>query len=174
MADQPGAKPEKAHQDAPKLVTPLTVEITSFSYKKDLPPSLFSHDEGRHGGGFIFDCRSLPNPGREAEFKAQTGLDRGVIEYLERAPEVVQFSLHVQELIGIAVRNFLERNFTFMSVGFGCTGGQHRSVFFCERTANYLRTTFQEAVAPCVYHHNLTAMGLLKPQVGNDKSIVKG
>jgi RNase adaptor protein for sRNA GlmZ degradation len=173
MADDHGAKTIGGEEGTAKLVTPLTIEITSFSYKKELPPHLFSHDGGRHGGGFIFDCRSLPNPGREPAFKTQTGLDRGVIEYLERLPEVMQFSHHVHELVTLAVRNFLERNFEFMSVGFGCTGGQHRSVFFCERTAEYLRRTFQGAVVPCIRHHNLAAMGLLPSSVSNEAQAKK-
>jgi RNase adaptor protein for sRNA GlmZ degradation len=173
MADQHAAKTIRGEEDTAKLVTPLTVEITSFSYKKELPPHLFTHADGRHGGGFIFDCRSLPNPGREVEFKSQTGLDQGVREYLERYPEVHQFSHHIQQLIEMAVRNFLERNFTFMNVSFGCTCGQHRSVFFCEATAEHIRRTFNGAEVPRIHHYNLIAMGYLPPLVQDGTLVEK-
>lgn len=139
----------------------LAVEITSFSYKAPLPPHLFSLEDGRHGGGFVFDCRFLPNPGREERFKSQTGLDAGVREFLEALPEVREFRSSVLSLIEPAVRNFLDRQFTFMNVSFGCTGGQHRSVFFAEALAQQLRATFPGNVAPAVIHHNLKAKGFL-------------
>ncbi len=139
----------------------LAVEITSFSFKEPLPPHLFSLDGGRHGGGFVFDCRSLPNPGREERFKSQTGLDAGVREFLDALPEVQAFRASVLALIEPAVRNFLDRRFTFMNVSFGCTGGQHRSVFFAEQLAGHLSATFPGAVAPSVVHHNLKAKGFI-------------
>lgn len=174
MADDHRTEPRKGQQDTTELVTPLTIEMTSFSYKKDLPPHLFTHADGRHGGGFIFDCRSLPNPGRNAEFKSQTGLDQEVREYLERSPEVHQFSHHIQQLVEMAVRNFLERNFTFMSVSFGCTGGQHRSVFLCEATAEHLRRGFNGAVVPRVHHYNLIEMGYLPPLAQDGSGVERG
>jgi len=140
---------------------PLVVEITSFSFKEPLPLHLFSGEGGRHGGGFVFDCRSLPNPGREERFKAQTGLDAGVREFLEALPEVHEFRASVLSLVEPAVRNFLGRQFTFMNVSFGCTGGQHRSVFFAEELAQHLGATFQGAVTPTVVHYNLKAKGFI-------------
>ncbi len=139
----------------------LTVEITSFSFKAPLPPHLFSLDEGRHGGGFVFDCRSLPNPGRLEEFKSKTGLDADVRAYLESAPEVAAFREHSFNLVEGAVKNFLERGFSFMNVSFGCTGGQHRSVFFTENLSRHLASTFAPNIATKVVHYNLAAKGLL-------------
>ena len=139
----------------------LCVEITSFSFKADLPPHLFSQHDGRHGGGFIFDCRSLPNPGREEIFKSKTGLQPEVIAYLQAAPEVQSFRAHTFSLVDYAVRNFLERRFSFISVGFGCTGGQHRSVFFAEQLGQHLQETFREKVSPRIFHYNLKRLGMI-------------
>ncbi|MFN4895490.1 MAG: hypothetical protein ACK5GN_05890 [Pseudomonadota bacterium] len=139
--------------ESPKI---LTVELFSFSYKRPLPAGLFSHEAGRHGGGFVFDCRCLPNPGREERYKSQTGLDAEVIEYLSRIPEVQSFRTHTFGLITDAVRNYLSRNFEFLVVGFGCTGGQHRSVFFTEQLSSHLTTNFKSEVITTVTHSNLT------------------
>lgn len=141
---------------------PLLVEITSFSFKEPLPDHLFSQETPRHGGGFVFDCRSLPNPGREAQFKDQTGLDASVREYLEKSTEVSQFKLSVFSLIEPAVRNFLERQFTFMNVSFGCTGGQHRSVFLAEELSSHLKSILPGLVTPTVHHHTLKRKGFLR------------
>lgn len=140
----------------------LTVEITSFSFKAPLPPHLFSLDGERHGGGFVFDCRSLPNPGRLDEFKAKTGLDNGVCAYLEGSAEVSSFQTNAFNLVEDAVKNFLDRQFSFMNVSFGCTGGQHRSVFFAEKLGHHLAKTFTPDVATKVIHYNLLAKGLLQ------------
>ncbi len=137
----------------------LTIEITSFSYKRPLPPHLFSTDAGRHGGGFVFDCRCLPNPGREERFKSQTGRDVGVISYLESAPEVSLFREHAFSLVVSAVTNYLDRGFSFLSVGFGCTGGQHRSVFLTEVLARSIQSRFPEHVEVRVHHSNLDEEG---------------
>lgn len=137
----------------------LTVEIISFSYKKDLPPILFSSSEGRHGGGFVFDCRALPNPGREERFKEQTGLDREVISFLHAAPEVTTFKTHAFSLVGLAVENYLSRGFAFLSVGFGCTGGQHRSVFMTEQLSAHLLERFAPRLTTRVVHSNLNSSG---------------
>jgi RNase adaptor protein for sRNA GlmZ degradation len=137
----------------------LTVEIISFSYKKELPSILFSSAEGRHGGGFVFDCRYLPNPGREAQFKSQTGRDSEVIAYLLAAPEVTAFKTHAFTLISSAVENYLNRGFTFLTVGFGCTGGQHRSVFMTEQLSAHLSHHFASRVTTRVCHSNLDVSG---------------
>jgi RNase adaptor protein for sRNA GlmZ degradation len=135
--------------------TALTVEVTSFSYKRELPPMLFSSSEGRHGGGFVFDCRALPNPGRLDHFKTQTGLDAEVIAYLMATPEVHVFKDHVFALVSASVENYLSRGFTFLSVGFGCTGGQHRSVFMTEQLSAHLRGIYPGRVLTSVTHSNL-------------------
>jgi len=142
--------------------TNLIVEITSFSFKAPLPAHLFSLEGDRHGGGFVFDCRSLPNPGREARFKDKTGLDADVCAYLEAAREISSFREHTFGLVDAAVQNFLERGFSFMNVSFGCTGGQHRSVFFTQQLAQHVAANFSPRVTPKVIHYNLIQKGFIK------------
>lgn len=117
---------------------PLTVRIQSFSYKEGLPK-----DDTGHGGGFIFDCRALPNPGRLEKFAKQTGNDPEVIAFLENQEEVHSFMTRVQDLISQVVENYQERNFSHISVAFGCTGGQHRSVYCANRLAKHLHEKYQ-------------------------------
>lgn len=117
----------------------LTISVTSFSYKKGIP-----EDVTGNGGGFVFDCRALPNPGRETAYKQQTGMDRPVIEYLEQYAEVEEFKTHTQTIVFSAARNYLERKFNHLAVNFGCTGGQHRSVYFAQSMADALRKQFPE------------------------------
>jgi RNase adaptor protein for sRNA GlmZ degradation len=144
-------------------ITPptLTVEITSFSYKSPLPDPLFSWEEGRHGGGFVFDCRALPNPGREERFKTATGLDLPVKEYLLALPQVHEFKDHAFELVRSSVEVYLSRGFTYLSIGFGCTGGQHRSVFMTQALAAYLNEKYPAQVKVLVNHVSLKAKGML-------------
>ena len=115
----------------------LVVTVSSFSFKRGLPA-----DPSGNGGGFIFDCRALPNPGRYAEYKTYTGKDRPVIEFLQKKPPVDQFLDHVKAIVGQSVEKYLERNFTSLQVSFGCTGGQHRSVYCAERLAAWLSETY--------------------------------
>lgn len=140
----------------------LTVEISSFSYKDPLASHIFSWDEGRHGGGFVFDMRSLPNPGREMEFKAQTGLDPAVIAFLENSPEVRAYREHSFALVRSSVDNFLERGFTYLTVGFGCTGGQHRSVYFTQQLARVLVAAYGSQLVVRVRHVRLGLDEVLK------------
>ena len=119
----------------------LTVTVQSFSYKKGLP-----EDNSGNGGGFIFDCRALPNPGREKRYATFTGKDDCVKEYLEQYQEVETFVGHVCALVDMSVDNYLERKFTHLTVNFGCTGGQHRSVYFAERTAKHLQEKYPQIV----------------------------
>ena len=121
------------------VIPPLTVTVSSFSYKRGLP-----EDHSGNGGGFIFDCRALPNPGRYAEYKAYTGKDRPVIEFLQKEPAVDQFLNHVKAIVGQSVEKYMERNFTSLQVAFGCTGGQHRSVYCAEQMARYLSDTYTD------------------------------
>jgi aminoglycoside/choline kinase family phosphotransferase len=115
----------------------LHVEISSFSYKNAYPP-----DESGNGGGFVFDCRCLPNPGRYEAYKHLSGKDRTVIEFLEKEKDVILFFEHITSIIDMAVQNYLARDFTHLSIAFGCTGGQHRSVYFVEKLARYLQTNY--------------------------------
>ena len=125
---------------------PLTLEIQSFSFKKGLPK-----DESGHGGGFVFDCRCLPNPGREAAFRHCTGRSPEVVAYLEREGSVAVYFEHVKSLVEEAVENYQSRHFTHLSVSFGCTGGQHRSVYFAERLAAFFQKKYP-MVRVCLRH----------------------
>jgi aminoglycoside/choline kinase family phosphotransferase len=115
----------------------LTVRIQSFAYQDGVPA-----DDRGHGGGYVFDCRALPNPGRFPAYAAQTGRDAAVIAFLEAEPSVGEFLGHVFALIDRAVENYQARNFTDLLVAFGCTGGRHRSVYCAERLAQHLRERF--------------------------------
>jgi aminoglycoside/choline kinase family phosphotransferase len=112
----------------------LKVRILSFSFHRGLPK-----DESGNGGGFVFDGRSLPNPGREERFKALTGKDQPVIDYLNQQESVHQFLASVMSLVDASVNNYQQRRFKNLMVSFGCTGGQHRSVFLAEHVAKRLR-----------------------------------
>jgi aminoglycoside/choline kinase family phosphotransferase len=116
----------------------LTVRIQSFSYQDGVPT-----DEKGHGGGYVFDCRGLPNPGRFERYAKLTGKDEAVIAFLEGEPAVREFLGHVVALIDQTVENYQTRNFTDLMVAFGCTGGQHRSVYCAERLAKHLDEKFQ-------------------------------
>lgn len=115
----------------------LIVTVNSFSFKKGYPD-----DFSGNGGGFVFDCRALPNPGREPQFKTKTGRDWEVVEYLEAKPQTQVFLDHVKAIVGQSVDNYLERHFSHLMVSFGCTGGQHRSVFFAQSIADWIRKTY--------------------------------
>ncbi len=112
----------------------LVVRIFSFSFHRRPP-----EDEKGHGGGFVFDCRSLPNPGREERFQALTGKDAPVGEYLEAQQSVRDFLSSALLLVEASVSNYCSRNFKNMMISFGCTGGRHRSVYLAEQVAQHLR-----------------------------------
>jgi len=128
------AASEKLQAIAAPAPAGLTVRIFSFSFHRSVP----SDDEG-HGGGFVFDTRALPNPGREERFRALTGKDAAVIEYLEQQPAVAEFLAHATALAEASVASYQQRGFTSLMVSFGCTGGQHRSVYLAEQMAKHLR-----------------------------------
>ena len=130
------------------LGTGLTVHIKSFSYKGGLP-----RDGTGHGGGFVFDCRALPNPGRYPVYSQLTGRDLDVILFLENDPDVQFFLGQTMRLIDQAVDHHRKRGFSDLTVAFGCTGGQHRSVFCAERVAAHLSS--KEDVLVDLQHREL-------------------
>jgi aminoglycoside/choline kinase family phosphotransferase len=130
----------------------LIVRIFSFSFHRGLPK-----DETGHGGGFVFDGRSIPNPGREERFKSLTGKDAPVIDYLNQQESVHQFLASVLSLVHSSVSNYQQRGFKNLMVSFGCTGGQHRSVFLAEQLAKRLRA--RNGVEVVLRHLELENLG---------------
>jgi aminoglycoside/choline kinase family phosphotransferase len=126
----------------------LIIEINSFSYKKGGIP----HDASGNGGGFVFDCRFLPNPGREARYKMLTGRDEAVKAFLASKKEVQDFLNQTEQMLSEAIENYLSRGFSKLMVSFGCTGGQHRSVFCAEEITARFRTKYPDLIVSCKHH----------------------
>ncbi len=141
--------PEERFPDAAEQT--LAVRVFSFSFHREMPV-----DETGNGGGFVFDARSLPNPGREEQFRRLTGKDAAVIEYLHREASVHQFLLGVESMVDVSVSEYRRRGFKNLMVSFGCTGGQHRSVYLAEELAKHLRDSGVEVI---VQHIELEKMG---------------
>ncbi len=120
----------------------LTVKISSFSYKKSGIPS----DASGNGGGFVFDCRFIHNPGRYEPYKRQTGRDEPVMTFLEEKTKMNDYVTHVHSVVSHAVENYLERGFQNLMVSFGCTGGQHRSVYMADKLATYLSENYDVVI----------------------------
>jgi aminoglycoside/choline kinase family phosphotransferase len=120
-------------RNTPSCGSPLTVTVYSFSFKKGIP-----EDTSGNGGGYVFDCRSVHNPGKYERFKQLTGLDAPVIEFLEQDGEILRFLDHVYALVDAHVERFISRGFTHLQVSFGCTGGQHRSAYSAQHLAEHL------------------------------------
>ncbi len=137
---QPLAKELLAHQTE----NPLVVRIFSFSYKKGIP-----EDSSGNGGGYVFDCRSTHNPGRYEPYKSITGLDEPVIKFLEDDGEILDFLKSVYPLAEHHVECFMKRGFTNLMFSFGCTGGQHRSVYCAQHLAEHLHGKYGIEIRLC-------------------------
>jgi aminoglycoside/choline kinase family phosphotransferase len=141
-------------QQSPAPAAGLTVRIFSFSFHQSMPS-----DESGNGGGFVFDARSLPNPGREEQFRSLTGRDAPVIEYLDSQQSVHEFLAHASSLVDTSVASYQKRGFSSLMVSFGCTGGQHRSVYLAEHLAKHLRGT--AGIEVVLRHTQLEKLGML-------------
>lgn len=124
--------------------TPLVVRICSFSYRRGIP-----EDNSGNGGGFVFDCRGIDNPGRHEQYKEIHGRDKPVIEYLERQTRMQDFLNSVFDIVDISVEEYIKRGFTSLAVNFGCTGGQHRSVYAADALSRHLRNKYKVKVDLC-------------------------
>ena len=152
------ANPYKAHpQDGPATFSkfdgagPLVVKVFSFSYRKGIP-----EDESGNGGGYVFDCRSTHNPGRYEPYKKLTGLDEPVIRFLEDDGEILSFLENVYRLADAHVRRYIQRGFTSLMFSFGCTGGQHRSVYSAQHLAEHIHEKFGVEVRVCHREQDIT------------------
>ena len=130
-------EPQQANENTPLLVT-----VNSFSYRNGIPP-----DESSNGGGFVFDMRSILNPGRFDDYKTLNGKDKPVQDFLEQRTKMNEYLNSVWDLVDIAVDDYLKRGFSHLMINFGCTGGQHRSVYAAEQTARHLRNKYKLKVA---------------------------
>ena len=115
----------------------LTVRVISFSYRKGIPD-----DPSGNGGGYVFDCRATHNPGKYEQYKSLTGLDVPVKRFLETDGEILSFLNHTDALTAKHVQRYMERGFSHLQICFGCTGGQHRSVYAAQHTAEYINKRF--------------------------------
>jgi RNase adaptor protein for sRNA GlmZ degradation len=116
----------------------LKIKVASFSYKTVGIPA----DDSGNGGGFVFDCRGILNPGRIEQYKKLNGLDKPVRDYLENETLMPQFIEHVIGLLDISVQDYINRGFENLMISFGCTGGQHRSVYAADVISKYLREKY--------------------------------
>ena len=157
--------PYKAHpQDGPATFSkydgkgPLVVKVFSFSYRQGIP-----EDESGNGGGYVFDCRSTHNPGRYEPYKKLTGLDEPVIRFLEDDGEILTFLENIYKLADAHVRRYIQRGFTSLMFSFGCTGGQHRSVYSAQHLAEHIHAKFGVEVRICHREQGITQVLAAKP-----------
>lgn len=119
----------------------LTIEVRSFSYKRGIP-----YDATGHGGGFVFDCRAILNPGRYERYMMLSGKSQEVVDFFIKNTHAGAFLEHARRLVQMSIQNYLEREFNHLTVAFGCTGGRHRSVYCAEEMAKWLRDNFDVTV----------------------------
>lgn len=115
----------------------LTVTVKSFSYHRGIP-----YDDTGNGGGFIFDCRAIHNPGLYEKYKKLTGKDKEVIDFFLKEPQMEDFLVLSEKLVALSVKNYINLGYTNLAVNFGCTGGQHRSVYSAEKMKAFLTENF--------------------------------
>lgn len=139
LKDRVAERPATSERPQTTSAEGLTVQISSFSFKKGIP-----EDESGNGGGYVFDCRSTHNPGKYPQFQHLTGRDKEVIDWLEKDGEILTFLDSVYKIVDHHVERFLERGFSHLQVSFGCTGGQHRSVYSAEALATHIRTHYPQ------------------------------
>lgn len=135
-------EPKKKHK------SPLTVSINSFSYKNGIP-----EDRTGHGGGYVFDCRVLHNPGKYKVYKELTGKDQPVIDFFNKEEDINDFLENVFSLVDMTIERYEDRNFTNLMISFGCTGGQHRSVYSAEQLKEHLQEKY--AVQMVLWHREI-------------------
>ncbi len=128
----------------------MTIRINSFAYKNGIPG-----DAKGNGGGFVFDCRGIMNPGRIDKYKPLTGKDEAVKKYLEEKTEINNFLQNVFNIVDGTIENYISRNFTDLLVNFGCTGGQHRSVYSAEKLSDHLQNKYDVSII--LQHRELDA-----------------
>jgi len=119
----------------------LTVTVNSFSYRRGIP-----YDNSGHGGGYVFDCRGILNPGKFERYMMLNGKDPEVVEFFEKNTKIYDYLEHTFQLVKTNLDNYIERSFSNLMINFGCTGGQHRSVFCAEWMANRIRNNYDIAV----------------------------
>jgi RNase adaptor protein for sRNA GlmZ degradation len=139
------------------------VKVFSFSYHKGIP-----EDESGNGGGYVFDCRSTHNPGRYEPYKKLTGLDEPVIRFLEDDGEILTFLDSVYKLADAHVQRYIQRGFTSLMFCFGCTGGQHRSVYSAQHLAEHIHSKFGIEVHVC--HREQNIQQVLKANATNSQA----
>lgn len=120
-------------------------------------------DDSGNGGGYVFDCRALPNPGRDLQYRTLTGRDRQVIDFLDNEIAVKSFLKSTFEILDMTVENYTKRSFSDLMISFGCTGGQHRSVYCAEQSASYLQLKYPDSTIS-LKHMELDNMLLTNPQ----------
>ena len=132
----------------------LNVKIYSFSYKLSGIPK----DDTKNGGGFVFDCRFIYNPGREQSFQLLTGKDKAIIDFLDKNEVMQDFLGNVYSIASAAVDNYLHRNFTNLMFSFGCTGGQHRSVYSAEHLCKFLIEKYGNRINVSINHNEFPGL----------------